>query len=266
MLQTVPQSTSVYGPLLAEYEQKLKPPTAVDLARKVGLGPDPWQEEVLASTADKMLLNCSRQAGKSTIVSLLGAHTAIYDPGALVLMLSPSLRQSQEIFRKSLAVYRELGRPVARTRESALQLELETGSRIVSLPGKENTIRGFSGVRLLIVDEAARVHDELVKAVRPMLAVSGGRMVALSTPFGKRGWFYETWSNGEGWEQYKIPATQCPRISAEFLAEERQALGDKWFAQEYMCSFEEVDGSLFSIEQIEAMTEPWQPPPPLGLQ
>lgn len=45
--------------------------------------------------------------------------------------------------------------------ESALRLELQNGSRIISLPGKEQTVRGFSGVRLLAIDEAARVPDEL---------------------------------------------------------------------------------------------------------
>ena len=74
--------------------------------------------------------------------------------------------------------------------ESRLSIELETGSRIVSLPGREATIRGFSGVHLLVVDEAARVADELYQAVRPMLAVSGGRIVLLGTPFGKRGFFF----------------------------------------------------------------------------
>jgi hypothetical protein len=73
--------------------------------------------------------------------------------------------------------------------EPSLRLELENGSRIVSLPGKQDTVRGFSGVRLLVVDEAARVPGELYFAVRPMLAVSGGRLLALSTPFGTVRWF-----------------------------------------------------------------------------
>ncbi|MDQ5829410.1 MAG: hypothetical protein M3324_05970, partial [Actinomycetota bacterium] len=102
-------------------------------------------------------------------------------------------------------------------------LELENGSRIVTLPGSEKTIRGFSGTSLLILDEAARVEDELYFAIRPMLAVSGGAMMMLSTPYGKRGVFYEEWSSGEGWERYEVPAGRCPRISREFLEEEERA-------------------------------------------
>lgn len=122
-----------------------------------------------------MLLNCSRQSGKSTVTATLAIHTALYDPGALVLMLSPSPRQSQELFRKALGLYQALGRPVSPESESTLKLELETSSRIVSAPGKEGTVRGYSGVRLLIVDEASRVPDELYAGVRSMMAVSSGR-------------------------------------------------------------------------------------------
>src|SRR5262249_58061446 len=82
--------------------------------------------------------------------------------------------------------------------ESVLRCELANGSRIVSLPGTERTVRGYSKADLIIIDEAARVEDSLLVATRPMMAVSegGGRLIALSTPAGKRGWFYEAWING----------------------------------------------------------------------
>ena len=91
------------------------------------------------------------------------------------------------------------------------------------------------GVRLLAVDEAARVADELYYSVRPMLAVSGGRLVALSTPFGTRGWWYEAWRSEETWERFEVPAAECPRISKEFLEEERRSMGEWWYQQEYEC-------------------------------
>lgn len=238
--------------------------TALDpaaLASKTGLPPDPWQADFLRSTDPRILLNCSRQSGKSTVTALLAVHTALYDPGALVLLLSPSLRQSQELFRKALDTYRSLENPVPVEAESALRLELENGSRIVSLPGKEQTVRGFSGVRLLAIDEAARVADDLYFSIRPMLAVSGGRLVALSTPFGTRGWWYEAWRSQESWRRFQIPAEQCPRISADFLDEERRTMGDWWFRQEYGCDFLDAETQPFSREDIdrafEEEVEPW---------
>jgi hypothetical protein len=133
---------------------------------------------------------------------------------------------------------------------------LENESRIVTLPGTEKTVRGFSGVDLLVVDEAARVADELYYAVRPMLAVSGGRLMMLSTPFGKRGIFYEEWTGGAPWERYTVTAAECPRIPAPFLEEERKTLGPWWFAQEYECRFMDTVDQVFSTEIIDkAMTD-----------
>jgi hypothetical protein len=180
----------------------------------------------------------------------MALHEALFSPPALILLVSPSLRQSQELFRKVTQLYEVLDRPVPSDQESALRLELKNGSRIVSLPGKEATVRGYSGVRLLVVDEAARVPDELYFSIRPMLAVSGGKLVCLSTPFGKRGFFFEEWSRGSNWERVKITALDCPRISPAFLAEEQASLGDWWFRQEYMCKFVEPLDNVFSYDLV----------------
>jgi hypothetical protein len=142
-------------------------------AKRLSLEPDPWQEDLLRSTSERVLLNCCRQSGKSTMTGVIALHRALYHPGSLILCLAPALRQSQELFGKVLGFYRDLGRPVTSAAERKLSLELENGSRIVTLPGTEKTIRGFSGTSLLVLDEAARIEDELYFAVRPMLAVSG---------------------------------------------------------------------------------------------
>lgn len=222
------------------------------LMSMAGTPPDPWQHDLLQSEAYRMLLLCSRQSGKSTIAAALALRVALLQPGSPILILSPTDRQSGELFRKILDAYRALGRPLPPTAETLHQLELANGSRILSLPGTEKTIRGFSGVRLLIIDEAARVDDALYCAVRPMLAVSKGRLVALSTPFGKRGWYYDAWHSSEAWQRLRITADECPRITPEFLAEEQRALGDRWYRQEYFCSFEETIDAVFREEDIQA--------------
>lgn len=226
----------------------------VQLARGVGMVPDAWQAEVLRTDAPRVLLNCCRQSGKSVTAATKAVHVALYEEGSLILCLSPSLRQSSELFRKVTAVYKSLGRPVAAEAESALTLTLENGSRVVSLPGTEATIRSYSAVRLLLVDEAARVPDDVIAAVRPMLAVSGGQLIALSTPYGCRGWWYEAFENGGAtWERVRIPASDCPRISAAFLAEERAALGPWYYEQEYECEFRSAGGQMFTEDMIAAM-------------
>jgi hypothetical protein len=153
---------------------------------------------------------------------------------------------------------------IALDEETQLSLKLANGSRIVSLPGKEGTVRGYSSVRLLSVDEASRVPDSLYLATRPMLAISRGRLVLLSTPFGTRGFFYEAWRSAEPWERYEVPAERCPRIPAAFLEEERRTLGEWWFGQEYGCQFLDAQTQAFRREDIErAFTdevEPWALP------
>jgi len=213
--------------------------------------PDPWQQQVLGSSNKRQLLNCSRQSGKSTTAAILGLHRAIFYPSSLVLLVSPSLRQSGELFRKVSDLIHTLEIRSDLTEDNRTSCTLHNSSRIVSLPGTEGTVRGYSGASLIIEDEASRCDDGLYFSIRPMLAVSGGRLLLMSTPFGKRGHFHKEWTEGgPGWERVEIPASLCPRISPAFLLEERRALGDWWFKQEYECAFVETVDQVFSYDQV----------------
>ena len=223
----------------------------VKLARRIGLEPDPWQTRVLREPHHRELLVVHRQGGKSVTAAVRAVHAALYEK-ALVLVVSPSQRQSQELFRTVLGLYRSLGRPVPSESENALSITLENGSRVVALPADAVTIRGYSSAKLLIVDEAAWVSDDTLAAVRPMLAVSSGHMLAMSTPFGRRGWFYEA-SRSSEWRVTTVTADQCPRITPEFLEAERAALGDWRFRQEYLCEFVDVAGLAFRADDIAAI-------------
>lgn len=218
--------------------------------RCCGMDPDPWQAQVLTSEADRIMLLASRQSGKSTVTAFVGIWQALYRGPALILLLSPSLRQSSELFRRVVDFYEALKRPVPSVAQTTLKLELANGSRVVSLPATEGKIRGYSDVALLVIDEGARVPDELYHASRPMLAVSGGKLICLSTPFGRRGWFHSTWISGEPWLRLRVPATECARISPEFLEEEKKSMPVKWFKQEYMVEFAEPEGAMFGYDII----------------
>lgn len=237
--------------LLSLLSRDQMPADPVVLAEALGLQPDEWQRDVLRSTASRMLLNCCRQSGKSTTTAICALHTALYVPESLVLMVSPGLRQSGELFKKALAFYRRLGRPVPAECETRLQLELTNGSRIISLPGSETTTRGYSAVSLLLADEASRIPDEMLASLRPMLAVSGGRLIAMSTPAGKRGWWFSAWSEGgDAWQRVRVPAVDCPRISPAFLEDERRSLGQQVYAAEYECTFTDALDSVFRTDDI----------------
>jgi hypothetical protein len=231
------------------------PEDRVTFAKELGIVPDPWQKQLLQSDSPRVLLNCSRQSGKSTMAAILALHQALLQRESLVLVLAPSERQSKELFSRVATFYRTLGHTSATLpTDSArkLGMELANSSRIEALPGTERTIRGFSGVDLLIVDEAARVDDGLYHAVRPMLAVSGGRLLMLSTPYGKRGVFFEAWSGLEDWQRFEVPARDVPRISDTFLEEERTALPERVYRQEYACEFVDTDDAVFGYDLVHA--------------
>jgi len=217
----------------------------------LGFHPDSSQAQVLRSTKPRLLLNCTRQWGKSTTAAALALHRALYYANSLILLASPSQRQSSELFRKVAAFLNQLAIKPIKVEDNQFSLQLANGSRIVALPSKEATVRGFSGVTLIIEDEASRVDDLLYRSMRPMLAVSGGRLILMSTPYGQTGHFFEEWTNGgNSWERLECKATDCPRIPQQFLEEERASLGEWWFRQEYLCEFVQTRENVFSHDLV----------------
>lgn len=240
--------------LAADLAASLDP---VVFARSLGIDPDPWQVQALNSPERQQLFCCSRQSGKSTIAAILALHTALYRPGSLTLLVSRGERQSTELFRKVKDFYRRAGRPVPAIGEAATKLELEHGSRVVALPSAEDRIRGYSAPELIVMDEASRIEDEYFWSVFPMMATSAGRLLVCSTPYGNTGVFADLWHNAdEGWERFRVPATECARITPAFLAQQRTLQPDWYFAQEYLCEFREDTGSsVFNYDLVRACVD-----------
>ncbi len=228
---------------------------AVEFARKVlAFDPDEKQAELLVCADKQVMLNCTRQWGKSTVTAARAVWQAWRKPESLVLVVSPCERQSGELVRKAKRFVAQAGVRLKGDGQNRCSIAMPNGSRIVGIPSRQDTVRGFSAVDLLVIDEAARVFDELYDTVRPMLAVSNGAIWLLSTPAGRRGFFCEEWKNGgPEWKRVAVKATECPRIPAPFLAQERKrAINEQWFAQEYLCEFGEPPGALFPRELLEA--------------
>jgi len=224
----------------------------VEFSRYIGIEPDEWQADVLRYEGKRLLLNCSRQSGKSTTTATKALHTGIYRPKSLILLVSPSLRQSQELFRKVKEGYECMEAQPGLIEDSRLSLVLSNGSRIVSLPSDPATVRGYSSVDMILFDEASQAQDAFYYSVLPMLAVSSGIIICMSTPYGKRGFFYKEWvDGGEIWKRIEIPAMMCPRISAEELERQRRSLGSMFFRQEFMCEFVETTDQVFGYDMVQ---------------
>ncbi len=238
-----------------------------ELMRRCGLDePEPWQVDFLEQRRPRVLLNCCRGAGKSTTTAVAGLHEALFRPPALVLIISPSERQSKLTLRTAKKLFGKLGGVVAPEAESATKLEFAE-SRIESLPGaSEKTIRGFQDVTLLILDEMARLDDAIINAATPMLA-EHGRIVGLSTPAGMRGEFFKLFTGGDPrWHRVRITGEQSARVSKRKLDEEQARMLPNVFASEYCCSFEDSASVLFATEMVEAAVtdevEPYMPARP----
>ena len=228
----------------------------VELAARMGFVPDEKQAVVLRSGAKQGILNCTRQWGKSTTAAAKAVHHALSREGAMVVVASPSEKQSAELVRKAAEMLAKLGIREKKDGIHPISLVLPRGSRIVGVPGNEATVRGLSKVTLLLVDEAARVPDALYNAVRPMLAVANGTVWLMSTPWGTRGFFYDAWMHGgPEWERVQVKGTECARISEEWLEKERRQLGGRAFRREYMGEFLQDDASAFDEDVVRAALE-----------
>lgn len=257
----------ITGPgLIKDFQLALDP---VAFSREIGLDPDDWQEELMRCDALRILLNCSRQSGKSTTIGTLSTHIAVYQDGAKTAILAPGMRQGRELYRKVHWAYVRAGRPLKARVDTQFELELVNDSRIVVLPGTEATARGLSGVDYLLIEEASRVPDEAYFSVRPMIATRPrAKVIVLSTPFGRRGFYYEEYlriiqskmdillgEEDRKWEYFEVPAERCPRISKEFLEEEKETMGPFWFEQEYHCKFQDAQGAAFRSEDIDRIVK-----------
>ena len=206
-------------------------------------------------TTQSILLLCARQCGKSETDAALVLLTVMLTPPALVLLVGPTERQGLELLAYKLMPMYEPWRdlcPMKKGKDKVVSKEFVNGSRIVVIPDREGTVRSYSKVNLIVLDEASRITDQLYRAVRPMLSISRGRIIASSTAYGQRGWFYEEWQDkARAWGRYDVKGTDCRRHSKKFLAAERLHHGARWYSQEYENDFTAAIGAVFAKEDIE---------------
>ena len=227
------------------------------LMKGSGLPPDPWQSDLMASPGHRELVLCSRQSGKTESVAAIALSRCLLRRRHTALVLAPTLRQSGETITRAKALLAE-ARPVARlTSNAATKLAFSNGSRLVALPGVPATIRGLP-VNTLVMDEAAFLHDDVYDAAFPMTAATSGDIILMTTANGQQGRFYELWERGgDRWRRTRIPWHKIPRISPDFIAEQRAAMSAARFASEYECKFTAHSQAVIDPAWIErAMAEP----------
>lgn len=253
--------------------------------RNAGFEPFNWQKPVLwPSKTPKLLLTC-RQAGKSTIIAGKVETTCRYEPRSDALIVCPAQDQSKEVMHKLGDFIRLYDKPLMK-QDAVYEKSWVNGSRVMALPGSERSVRGYSDPRFIILDEGARIQDETYKAAIPMMAGGRTELIALSTAYGKRGWFYRAWTGaGENrsWERIMVTVrwvlsedethlVEAPseekmreiyaqrgikffysqRHTKQFCEFALGELGPLWYRQEYQCEFLDLVSGVFSESLVQS--------------
>lgn len=217
----------------------------------------PYQAELLRCRSKRIVACWARQTGKTTAIAVKVIHYAFTNADTTTLIVSRGLRQSMIMF--GVIEQFALAHPVLRrsvVKSTRTSIQLMNGSQIIALPcGPDGaSLRGYTA-HLVVMDEAAFMPEDVIASVIfPMLATTNGKAVMLSTPWGRDHIFYRSFKNPNYWSQH-VRAEECPRISKEFLEEQRYGIGDLRYKMEYEAEFVEDENSFFSQDLIRECVE-----------
>ncbi|MFN8520519.1 MAG: terminase family protein [Chloroflexota bacterium] len=227
------------------------------------------QVALMREERDTLVLK-GRQIGMTTAAAALALHTALSAPAIDAVIVSPTMKQSTEVTGRARLGAWSLG--VKLLQDSTSILRFENGSRVVSLPGKARSVRGYSAA-LLVIDEAAFVDDETWEAARPLTLATRGRTIVQSTGGWPVGWFYELFSgDDDSWARMRVRSDEAPNVDPAFLERERRAKADKpsVYAMEYEACFGDRAAGMarwFPAEEFDKRVDDRFQPiriPPLG--
>jgi hypothetical protein len=231
----------------------------------LGVEPTQWQEDFLrAPRGASILALTARQCGKTTTAAWGMAHAALFSPGSLSVVACPAQRQSAEAVRRVREAVIKAGGEL--DADNVYGLELTNGSRVLALPGSDDSIRGMTVDAWIVADEAARLPNDLIAALRPMRARRPeARFAMLSTAWSRTDPFWMAWAgDDQSWIRLKATADTV-HYDPEFLERELRSLGEDAFKREYLGVPLGAQASPFTWELYERATQvhvPLVPPGP----
>jgi len=240
-----------------DLREKLRRDPVVYAEAVLGFHVFPYQAELLHSQSKRIVACWARQTGKTTAIAIKVIHFAFTNANTTTLIVSRGLRQSMIMFgviENFIMTHPILPKSVVKSTRTMIQLSNE--SRIVALPcGPDGaSLRGYTA-DLVVIDEAAFMSEDVIASVIfPMLATTNGTAIMLSTPWGRDHIFYRSFKNPNYWSQH-VKAEECPRISKEFLEEQRMDIGELRYKMEYEAEFVEDENSFFSQDLIRECVE-----------
>jgi len=220
-----------------------------------GFKPFPYQQKLLQDESKRIVACMGRQTGKTTVNAIKAIHFAYCNPKILVLIVSPSLRQSMIMFDRILdLIYSNPWLPKSVVRKTRTLIHLDNGSRIVALPCSANLLRGYTA-DLIIADECSFMPEEVITQVMfPMLSTTNGTAIFLSTPWGRNHFFYRAFMD-PNYSVHHVRSSESLLITKEFLEEQRRNMTAETYKMEYEAEFTEAATSFFPQDLIRSCVD-----------
>ena len=170
---------------------------------------------------DVALFLVGRRSGKSKISAVIGAFEAamsgrekLLSKGEMgvVAIISPTRKQSRIVKNYLRAIFAQTSLLKNEIEsETAEGFLLSNGVQIEILVGDYRAIRGYT-LLCAVVDEIAffglsdeskvKSDSELIRAISPSLATVQGKLIAIGSPYARKGWSYsqykKNWGNNQG--------------------------------------------------------------------
>ena len=250
----------------AEFQTILKSPTLF-MWKMLGIKPLPFQVEILEDDSKNVIIVGGRQIGKSLTLAAKALWNAFVKTDQDIIIVAQNLRQAKVVFDH---IYRYVSTNILikkHTRKLTItEIKFDNNSIIRCLPAGRTGegIRGFTAT-MIIFDEAAFIPDEVFVSLEPSLGVKGSQAIYSSTPYGKRGYFYQLYATEMAKNQahrdfsiYVVPTTKNPYFSKQLLDRERQIKTPLQFTQEYEAQFVDESGLFFPFSLIFSCAEDYE--------
>ena len=220
----------------------------------IGFTPHKKQSEIIQSilngTEKFHVVSVGRQMGKSLMGMNLALYWGINNGPCKILWVSPVYSQTNKVHKELVAAIQESG-IIRSNNYGDNTLTLKNGTEILFRSAERyDNIRGLT-CDYGIIDEAAFMkNDAWAEAIRPVFAVKGKKVLFISTPKGKN-YFYDLFQLGMSgdnprYKSYTGSSYDTPYIDRDEIEDARTTLPKAIFEQEYLATFIDDGGEVFS--------------------
>jgi len=225
----------------------------------------------------ELWLPVGRRGGKSNTAALIAVYEAFFNDYqdllsagevATVMVIAADRKQARSVMRYITGLID--GSPMLEQmvhKKNAESIELTNRCVIEITTASMRATRGYS-CSCVIADEiafwltdGANPDKEIINALRPSLATLNGKLIALSSPYARRGVLWENYRRYYGSDNSRVLVAQAPTLTMNptlppEIVEAAYQEDPQAAAAEYGAQFRSDIESFVSREAVEAVTIP----------